>query len=268
MIRKLILLFLAVTFYSPLRGQTTVWTDLATNSIWETASNWSAGVPTATSHVYISTQPTDDGIIVTGPSVTIDSLTLDSTLTGPIELTTAGIPTLTVTGNLTNNSSYSANLTILLLAGGNITINPGTGGINMINNLNIRNYTVALNGNLSMQGDLLNFDIYDASDYGKINTSNGTIVFESPLTTTVKFTGWGYTGSAGDTFTFKPDGFSGNVILGSLPNLTYGLSWDTSNFYSSGVLVVVPEPQTLALMFGSLTAVFVLRRRRRARSDC
>jgi len=46
-----------------------------------------------------------------------------------------------------------------------------------------------------------------------------------------------------------------------MPDLGGGLSWDTSNLYTTGAIGVVPEPATLALL--TLGGLAILRRSRR-----
>jgi hypothetical protein len=47
-----------------------------------------------------------------------------------------------------------------------------------------------------------------------------------------------------------------------LPTLAGGLQWDTANLMNTGVLaVIVPEPASLLILTGALTATTVRRRR-------
>ena len=46
-----------------------------------------------------------------------------------------------------------------------------------------------------------------------------------------------------------------------LPTLADGMQWDTANLMNTGVLTVVPEPASLLLMTGALTATTIRRRR-------
>jgi hypothetical protein len=59
----------------------------------------------------------------------------------------------------------------------------------------------------------------------------------------------GFTPSAGQSFDLFNGPTAGSFAQITLPTLSNGLSWDTSNLYSSGVVSVssVPEPTTLVL---------------------
>ena len=70
---------------------------------------------------------------------------------------------------------------------------------------------------------------------------------------------YGFRPQAGQTFDildFDPENLSGRFSAFDLPDLGGGLSWDTSNLYTTGALGVVPEPATLALVgLGLLAAI-------------
>jgi len=57
-------------------------------------------------------------------------------------------------------------------------------------------------------------------------------------------------------------GVSGGFGTLSLPALGGGLSWDTSDLYTGGRIVVAPEPATVALVAMGAVAMVVRRRRR------
>lgn len=73
----------------------------------------------------------------------------------------------------------------------------------------------------------------------------------------------GYTATYGnsvDLFNWTTTTGNFSAITGT--DLGGGLSWDTSSLYTDGVITVIPEPTTWALLAGSLTVLMVLRRRR------
>lgn len=70
---------------------------------------------------------------------------------------------------------------------------------------------------------------------------------------------------AGDSFDLFSGTISGTFASTSLPSLSAGLSWDTSQLNSAGIIDVtaVPEPATLALLgIGGLMAGWQIRRRK------
>jgi len=68
----------------------------------------------------------------------------------------------------------------------------------------------------------------------------------------------------GETFDIMDfAGVSGKFGNLNLPALGGGLSWDTSDLYAGGTIVVAPEPATLAMVAMGAAAMVVVRRRRR-----
>ena len=67
----------------------------------------------------------------------------------------------------------------------------------------------------------------------------------------------GFTPSAGQSFDLFEGAMTGNFSQVNLPALPSGLSWDAENLYTAGVVTVVPEPSTLALL--AVGAVALLR---------
>lgn len=58
----------------------------------------------------------------------------------------------------------------------------------------------------------------------------------------------GFTPSAGESFDLFNGSTVGSFNQVNLPTLGNGLSWSTSNLYTSGVVSVVPEPSAFALL--------------------
>lgn len=102
---------------------------------------------------------------------------------------------------------------------------------------------------------------YDHMDiFGDFAISGGTL--------DVDFFGSSYTPMAGDTFDFWDVGGTTTGFFSSvdLPSLNSGLTWDTSQLYSSGALSIsaVPEPSSLSLLVAFSLGLARARRRHRA----
>ena len=72
----------------------------------------------------------------------------------------------------------------------------------------------------------------------------------------------GFVPQGGETFDIMDfGGRSGEFGNLSLPALGGGLSWDTSDLYAGGTIVVAPEPTSVALVAVGVAAMVVRRRR-------
>ncbi len=76
----------------------------------------------------------------------------------------------------------------------------------------------------------------------------------------------GFQPRAGEAFDLFNGGLSGEFSQLSLPALSDGLSWNTSNLDTTGQISVVPEPSTLALLAAGAVGVLKLSRRQRRKS--
>jgi len=181
---------------------------------------------------------------------------------------------------LTGNSTY----------GGTTTVTAGTLLINGNNSGATGAFNVASGATLGGDGIIGGI----TTIYGNLNPGNspGTITFGSGLTLdpnstsnfeiagigfdkvvvtgAINFGGilnldnTGYTavyGNSVDLFDWTGASSGSFTTITSTP-LGGGFSWDTSAIYTTGVIVVVPEPSTWALVAFSLTAVVIFRRRR------
>ena len=95
---------------------------------------------------------------------------------------------------------------------------------------------------------------YDVVDVGGQLALGGTLDVELL---------YGFHPQAGQTFDildFDPEDLSGRFSAFDLPDLGGGLSWDTSNLYTTGTITVIPEPTTLVLL--ALGGLALIRRRR------
>lgn len=156
-----------------------------------------------------------------------------------MQILAGGAEQLTVNGSIANSSSFQDEFGLTLNAGANATYAGGSGGLRF-DFLNVNTKTIGTSGSVLIgSGGTLVFDINSLSTFGSIGSINA-----SGATINVAGT---YTGHAGDSFDLTSGSFTG-ATLGSLPTLTGGLTWNTSQFTSQGILTVVPEPSTYALL--------------------
>jgi len=236
-------------------AQITQWSDTAGDSAWSTSSNWSAGVPNSLSNVEIAMQPTADLIgIDTGGPVTVHSFVFDAALTAPVEiLPGTGAETLKVTAGITNQDNNTHRFSLNVIAGGNATYDAGVGGLTF-DRLDINTRTISTSGAITI-GTSIVFDLGSTAVFGSI----GSV---SVSGATIHIAG-NYNGNAGDSFDLTTGDFSG-ANIGQLPAITGGLTWDTSQFFSQGILNVVPEPSVEALCGLGFALILYHWRRRQA----
>lgn len=237
---------------------TSTWNDGGEDASWNNSANWTGGVPGTSSDVVIGVTPTANLITVdTGvPNNTIGTLSFSSGI-GLTEFVPGLSETLSVTGAISNLGVTQHKFSVAVTALGSAT---WTGPLLFANNVNIDTNTITGSGALMFTGSNINFSITNLATYGKFIGS-----FTSSFTGTINIGGT-YTGTLGESFDFTTGNFSG-ATLGTLPTLSGGLVWNTSNFLSQGILTVsaVPEPATYAVLFGVAVLGFgAVRRRRKA----
>ncbi len=144
---------------------------------------------------------------------------------------------LTVNGAISNLSSFNQDFTLSVDSGANATYAGGSAGLTF-SQLIVGSDDINTTGLVDISAGLT-FTINSLSSYGQIGS-----VDVAGATINI---GGGYTGHYGDTFDLTSGNFA-SATLGSLPTLSAGLSWDTSDFLTDGVIEVVPEPSFFALL--------------------
>ena len=168
-----------------------------------------------------------------------------------VVLNNSGAATITGGTAIASGASLSGAGSLL---GGTVTVNggiaPGTSGIGTISIVNLilgstATTTMELNRSAGQNADLI-------SASGAV-TDAGSLVVNNI----------GPSLLAGDSFNLFDGAISGTFAGVSLPTLDAGLGWDTSQLYTTGVIMVTPEPATTALLgSGILLVVWQIRRRR------
>jgi len=255
----------------------TSWTGASDGITWDDAGNWNpASVPVLTTNVVIDVTPpvglagelyAADRVIglTNAGSNTIQSLQFGSDLTDTVKIIPLSSETLQVNGSITNSSSFTNVFALPVYAGASAT---WTGPLTYANTVNINANTITLVGTHNFTGTDLDFTISNSTlaGYGHFV---GSFTLNFSGTINIDATAYASSAVAGDTFDFTTGSFTGATFHpSSLPSLSSGLAWDTSNFISSGVLSVVsaiPEPSAYAAIFGAAAIGFgVWRKRRKA----
>ena len=125
---------------------------------------------------------------------------------------------------------------------------------------------LAITGNLTLHsGSVTQMELggsVRSTEYDAMVIS-GLLAFDGTLDVTPYN---GYTPAPGTSFDLFDWGSASGVFAGiNLPALVNGLTWDTSQLYTSGVITAIPEPSTYAAILGALVLVVAVIRRRRMR---
>lgn len=219
----------------------------------------------------------------------------DVTFTGPLDVSTAsgttGISTgLTFSGTgsiALNNATNGITEAIIIdgptlniqgsLSASSVTVNAGTlKGVGPLMALILGDSTGTNDANLEPGGSpgtlnaaslTLNSDAVVKLEINGITAGlfdrivvSGLMAFGGTLDLTTSYAF--LEGDMIDVFDWTSTSGSFATILGT--NLGGGLSWDTSSLYTTGVLLVVPEPGTAAMLVAGLGLLAMARRNRRA----
>jgi len=167
-----------------------------TSTDWHTVSNWCGGIPTTTTDVII---PSGGNQPVIGANAVCKNIEINSAAS----LTIAGSNTLTVSGNWTNNGTFTPNSsTVTFNSSGAVNISSST-----FNNLIISGSgTKTETGNIVVNGNLT------------LNT--GTFAISTSTTQTNILTVAGDYLQTGGVLDFNPTGYGSLSILNIAGNLT------------------------------------------------
>jgi fibronectin-binding autotransporter adhesin len=239
-IKRILTVSLASLSLLPLRAQDD-WTS-TTSSSWNTPANWSAGVPTSTSAVTITVLPATP-MGAPGPEIQVDTGSLSNpiaslaftTINGTMTLAPFNQEQIQISGNISNTSGFVQNISIPITdstLGGTATYAGGV-GLNF-GHLDIGNNAITTTGTVNVQQVL---DITINSDSaGGFGTVSGAGMNVSGAT--VALSG-AYTGADGDYFRLTTTNFTGATLDTSSLPLNGTLTFDSANFASQGVAVVV-----------------------------
>jgi hypothetical protein len=174
-----------------------------------------------------------------------------------------------VNGSFLNNSSNAVEVNLGYTVGASSTLD---GPINFNGSVNVDLRTATIAGAVNLNSSVvLQLNNTTGTGYGRFSVGSGATLTFGGGPNSVSFSPSStYTGVNGNVFTLVSN--SGGTVTGlnaslfdvsTLPTLTGGLAWDTSNLGSGVLAVVVPEPSTWLLLTAGLTTVVVFRRRRR-----
>jgi autotransporter-associated beta strand protein len=193
--------------------------------------------------------------VAAGSALDVTSLTIGSaTQTAARSIYARG----TITGDISDIMGASAYLTsvspgITTLAAGSTSIATGIGTLSVTGNMTFDSYSelTAELGAPTTKGTT-----YDLLSVG--GTLN--LLSNSVLNVTLS----SYTPVLGDSYDILDWGtLSGTFgTINPLPTLSAGLSWDTSQLYTTGTISVVPEPATFVLLAMAAAMMLLLRRKR------
>jgi len=256
-------LALASTLSSVL-GADTTWQGDALADQWNESANWTAGVPDSTANVILPDVPSGQ-LQIAGSDAAAGSLLVQAG-SSAFTISSAVAERLDLYGNFTNGSVGTISVAAYVSLKNSVMLS-GTGGLldfSLTTDAALTHTTLA--GTVAL-GGTLRLGLDSAASYGNFTLSPGSSL-DLTFLTTLAFSPSSYTGVLNDTFQLFDvsagswTGASAFAIdTNSLPTLTGGLTWNSSNFETNGSISVVPEPGTISLLLLAGPACWMLSRR-------
>lgn len=245
------IVFFASSLASTL-GFDTGWQGDALANQWNDGANWTFGVPDSSMGAILSDVPSGQ-LQIDGADASAGSILVGSG-SSAFAISSASSEALWLYGDFVNSSAATVNIsTDVNLMTNFITLAGFAGLLDFYGNVNGALNQTTLDGTVSFSGALL-LGLDSASSYGSFVVWSGASVDLTGLTT-LSFPPSSYTGGLNDAFQLfdvSAGSWSGAsefaIDTNSLPTLTGGLAWSTSNFETNGSISVVPEPGTIGLL--------------------
>lgn len=246
----------------------TSWTGASDGVSWNDSANWDAGLPSSSVDAVIP--DVASGILGVGDGINAAAKSISvSSGSSAFSIAAAGPEVLNLYGNFTNSSASAIDVLLDTTFLANSVLD---GPISFSGTANVDLRVLTITEAISFSSNV-NLQLNSVSSYGRMNLTSGSSI--NLTNATISFTlASTYAGNSGDVFQIVDksagswSGVSGATLAtGTLPTLTGGLTWNTSNFTTDGSISVVPEPTTWGLLACALTAVLVRRKRREARGQ-
>ncbi|MFI5220905.1 MAG: T9SS type A sorting domain-containing protein [Bacteroidia bacterium] len=194
-----------------------------TNTDWNTTSNWCGGViPTSSTNVIITS-------VTNQPTISAAAVCNNITINSGAKLTIAGSNTLTVSGNWTNNGTFTANSSTVYFNGSSQTV--GKGPYNNLSltgsgTVNLQSSITSITGNLSLSGTVSTTTAGGLSITGNLTIGDGTLFTVGGYALTVTGTTTVGGGSSG-SLVFSSS--SGTKLFTGMVTIATNGTWDNSS---------------------------------------
>lgn len=246
---------LGIAIASSAVAQTT-WTGAGDATDWSNGDNWSNGLPGSANAAIFDSSTGATGLF---EDFVVSSITFTGAAGSDLVIGVGG-SALTINSGITNNTAATPDFQLVVSAGNaNATWN---GPVKFSNIVNLGTRQITIVDSVTFSGSAINIDINSGTVYGRFLGAGLTAYQPGVDGIRVNFGGTFSAFTDGQTFDFTTGSFTG-ATLGTLPALPNGLSWNTTQFISQGILTVVPEPSTWAALAGVLVLGVAACRRRK-----